>query len=283
MKTSLSKPPWLNKRINLKECEEIHKLTTHLSLNTVCQQAACPNISECFKNKHATFLILGKVCTRSCEFCNVSGGVPQKLDMSEPKRVAQAAQAMGLKHVVITSVTRDDLKDGGSSVFVDTVLNIRQILPQAKIELLIPDFKADLDALDKVVQAKPDIIGHNLETVLRLHSEVRKQADYRRSLEVLSHIKRLNKDVYSKSALLLGMGEKEGEVIQALKDLRKVQCDFLSLGQYLSPSKNHFPVKEFIAPEMFENYKHKAQKLGFEHVESAPYVRSSYSASEYLN
>jgi len=253
-----------------------------MDLETVCEQASCPNIGECFSRSHATFLILGLQCTRSCSFCNVTKGMPVPPDAAESARVALAVKKLALKHVVITSVTRDDLADCGAGVFADTVLNIRKTTPQVTVELLIPDFKGYRDLLRVVAASKPDIIAHNVETVPSLYSSVRSGSDYNRSLGVLSLIKEISPDIKTKSGIMLGMGEKEAEVISVMGDLRAVNCDFLSIGQYLAPSKLHYPVKEFILPEQFAYYKEKGLSMGFAHIESGPYVRSSYMASAYL-
>lgn len=278
----LRKPSWLNKKIDLAKLSKMQSLLKELNLHTVCQAAACPNIGECFSRAEATFMILGEICTRNCRFCNIKTGQPQALDREEPRNVARAVQRLGLKHAVITSVTRDDLADGGAEIFVQTVLAIREKMPQTKIELLIPDFKADRSIIKEIVQVKPDIIGHNVETVPRLYAAVQPQADYKRSLKVLEIIKEFDSEIYTKSGLMLGLGEKKQEVLDVLKDLRRVECDFLSLGQYLSPSLKHYPVQEYIPPPEFDFYKKQALDLGFLHSESAPYVRSSYRASEYL-
>ncbi|MEW5758513.1 MAG: lipoyl synthase [Candidatus Omnitrophota bacterium] len=277
----MPKPPWLKKKINLNELRELSSLFKDLKLNTVCQEAACPNISECFSKKTATFLILGDICTRNCKFCGVKKGLPGEINPSEPENIAKAIEKLGLKHVVITSVTRDDLDDGGAEVFVSTVGEIRKISP-AKIELLVPDFNLNKIAIKKIVNAKPEIIGHNLETVPRLYNQVRENADYKRSLELLRMIKILDEIIHTKSGLMLGLGEAREEVINVLKDLRKIGCEFLSLGQYLAPSKNHFPVKEYISQEEFNNYRKIALDLGFKYVASSPYVRSSYMAEKYI-
>ncbi len=277
----LNKPKWLNKKINLGGCANTKKLLAELQLNTVCEQAMCPNIGECFAHSQATFLILGKNCTRMCSFCNITKNIPEKVDFSEAIRVAQAVKKLKLKHVVVTSVTRDDLADGGAKLFAVTVAEIKQKSPDTRVELLIPDLRLNLDAIKEIVLSCPDIIGHNLETVAHLYSIVRKGADYNRSLKVIEAIKVFNQNIKSKSGLMLGLGEKYEEVVSVLKDLRSVKCDFLSIGQYLSPSKNHYPVQEYIHPEKFEEYKNLAVSLGFLHVESSPYVRSSYQAQQY--
>jgi len=277
------KPAWLNKKINLKDCAEMKKSLRDLGVETVCEQAMCPNIGECFSRKVATFLILGRNCTRSCSFCNIQKARPLPVDRDEPKRVAQAIYDLGLKHVVITSVTRDDLSDGGAGIFAQTVICIREKLPQVKIETLIPDFGLSWDALKVVIDAKPDIIAHNLETVPSLYRQVRQGANYLGSLSLLRMINKMLSGVKIKSGLMLGLGESQEEVLLVMQDLRSVGCDFLSIGQYLAPSKQHYPVKDYISPEQFNYYKEKAGALGFMHIESAPYVRSSYLAAEYLS
>jgi lipoyl synthase len=275
------RPLWLDKKISLKDCSQMKGLLRGLSLSTVCEEAACPNISECFSKGIATFMILGKACTRSCKFCNVEKGSPLPLDISEPFRVGKAVKKLNLKHVVITSVTRDDLKDGGAGQFAHTIESIRQENRQTTIEVLIPDFKASASSINYVVKACPDIINHNIETVPRLYREIRPEADYRRSLEVLKTAKELSSGaVFTKSGIMLGLGETEEEVLEVLRDLRSVECDLLSIGQYLSPSKAHYPVKDYIRPEVFEFYKEKAGEFGFKFTASAPYVRSSYLADD---
>lgn len=276
------KPPWLNKKIHLGSCSEMKSLLRGMKLETVCEQASCPNIGECFSRSHATFLILGSQCTRSCSFCNVVKGKPLPLDMEEPARVAEAVKKLALKHVVLTSVTRDDLSDGGANVFADTVRKIRLLSPGATIEVLIPDFKLMPGPLKIVAQSQPEIIAHNVETVPSLYALVRKGSDYKRSLGVLDTIKKIAPRLKTKSGIMLGMGEREAEVIGVMNDLRAVGCDLLSIGQYLAPSKLHYPVKEYIAPEQFAYYKEKGLSIGFSHIESGPYVRSSYMAGEYL-
>jgi len=275
------KPEWLKKKIDFNANCATSALLKSLDLNTVCHEAKCPNISECFKNRHATFLILGKTCTRHCAFCHVDKNKPAPVDENEPSRVAEAVKQMALHHAVITSVTRDDLRDGGAALFAEVVRAIKKIALKATIELLIPDFQGDKNALKTVTDSKPDIIGHNMETIPRLYF-LRPQADYQRSLDVLKNIKKSDKTIYTKSSLLLGLGEKENEVIETMEDLRTAGCDFLALGQYLRPSLKNTPVVEYVSPEKFEAYKRQAFSLGFCHVESAPYVRSSYRAASYL-
>jgi lipoic acid synthetase len=287
MTKTLRRPEWLKKKIVFDQGRATGALLKDLGLNTVCHEAKCPNISECFKQKHATFLILGKYCTRCCQFCNVEKRKPEDVDGNEPQKVALAVKKMGLKHAVVTSVTRDDLVDGGGSMFAKTTEEIRRVIScgnkeqKITIELLIPDFKTDETVLNSVVRSKPDIIGHNLETVPRLYS-LRAGSDYRRSLFVLKLIKKIDASIHTKSALMLGLGEEEKELVEVLEDLRNAGCDFLALGQYLRPSLKNVAVAEYIPPEKFVDYKKIALSLGFKHVESAPYVRSSYHAAEYL-
>lgn len=276
------KPLWLDKKIQLGSCSGMKSLLRGMKLETVCEQALCPNIGECFSNSHATFLILGPQCTRSCSFCNVAKGEPSPPDTGEPARVAEAVKKLALRHVVITSVTRDDLADGGAGIFADTVLNIRRTTPQVTVEVLIPDFQLFLDSLRAVAESGPDIIAHNVETVPSLYRSVRRGSDYRRSLNVLDAVKKISPGLKTKSGIMLGLGEKEAEIISVMGDLRAVECDFLSIGQYLAPSKLHYPVKEYIIPEQFAYYKEKGLSMGFAYVESGPYVRSSYMAGEYL-
>jgi len=282
MQNIIRRPHWLNKKINLSKLSEMQTLLKGLNLNTVCNSAACPNIGECFSRGEAAFMILGEVCSRNCKFCNIEPGKPKAVDYDEPNRVAEAVKRLNLKHAVITSVTRDDLSDGGAEVFYETILAVKNKQPEAAVEVLIPDFKADKSSIKRVVEAKPDIIAHNVETVPRLYPEVRPQADYKRSLSVLKTVKEIDSRIYTKSGLMLGLGEEGEEVLNVFEDLRKAGCDFLSLGQYLSPSLRHFPVKEYIEPEKFEYYKKRALDSGFISVQSAPYVRSSYRAEEYL-
>jgi len=262
-----------------KNFDDIKKLIKQKNLHTVCQSAHCPNIGECWNNRTATFMILGDVCTRNCHFCAVPTGTQNAIvDEDEPARVAEAVQIMSLKYAVITSVTRDDLKDGGASIFAQTILEIRRKAPQCNIEVLIPDFLGDLTALQTVMNVKPNVINHNLETVPRLYKIARPQADYHRSLQVIKNV-HLN-NIYSKSGLMLGLGEHEEEVNDVMKNLREVGCDSLTLGQYLQPSTKHLPIASYITPDKFEEYKIQALKLGFKHVESGPLVRSSYHAAD---
>lgn len=276
----IRKPEWLQKKITPSAHAEMEGLLNELRLNTVCQQARCPNITECFSKRQATFLIMGRICTRLCSFCSVSKEIPAPLDPGEPASVAAAIGRLGLSHVVITSPTRDDLGDGGAAAYAETVACIRAATPQTRIELLIPDFLGDAAALATVVASAPDILGHNLETVPRLYG-IRSGADYRRSLDLLAQARRIDPGLKTKSGLMLGLGEEEVELFAVLEELREVGCDYLSLGQYLAPSRQHQPVQRYIEPKLFESYGKRALAMGFSHVESAPYVRSSYHAEMY--
>lgn len=274
------KPDWLKIKIdNLDQIRRTKQMLQKLSLHTVCEEALCPNLVECFGRKTATFMILGNHCTRNCRFCNVTTKRPGPIDKNEPDHVAQAVQELGLKHVVITSVTRDDLADGGSKHFADVINKIKETSKDVTIEVLIPDFKGDLEALLTVIKAQPNIINHNVETVPRLYPGVRPQASYKRSLKLLENVKKHSK-IYTKSGIMVGLGEKEEEVIEVFKDLRSVDCDLLTIGQYLAPSPNHHPIIEYIEPIQFDAYKEITDDLGFKHVISAPFARSSYHADE---
>ncbi len=274
------KPEWLQKKINPAAHAEMERLLGDHRLHTVCQEAMCPNISESFRNRQATFLILGKRCTRLCSFCNVTKEAPLPADPAEPARVAAAVARLGLAHVVITSPTRDDLPDGGAALYAATVAAIRDISPATRVELLIPDFQGSRPSIAVVTEAQPDILGHNVETVPRLY-EIRSGADYRRSLDILESVRELDPSLPTKSGVMLGLGETEDEVLAVFADLRGVGCAYLSVGQYLAPSRRHYPVQEFVRPEQFESLREKALAMGFVHVESGPYVRSSYLAEQY--
>ncbi len=272
----MKKPDWLKKKINIKEIINFKNKLSGLA--TICEEALCPNISECFQKKQATFLILGKICTRKCLFCRVKKTEkPLMPDLSEPNLIAKKIKELQLHYVVITSPTRDDLPDFGAKHFSKVIQAIKQNNPNIKIEILVPDFQANTNSIKTVIKAKPDIFGHNLETVPRLY-EIRKGANYHRSLQVLQTAKELNPQLTTKSALILGLGETKDEVIAVLNELRQINCDHLNLGQYLAPSKNHYPIKEFITPEQFLDYKNIAIKMGFSKVESNPFVRSSYQS-----
>lgn len=274
------KPEWLRKKVNPGEQTEMRQLLGELRLNTVCQQALCPNISECFSCGQATFLILGRHCTRQCSFCNVDKTIPLPVDREEPGRIAEAVARLKLSHVVITSPTRDDLPDGGAGLYAATVSAIRKESPGTRIELLIPDLMGNRNSLRTVIDSSPDILGHNVETVPRLY-HVRSGADYGRSLEVLRASRDLIPTIPTKSGIMLGMGELVDEVLQVMRDLRCVGCSYLSIGQYLAPSRLHYPVQEYVALETFERLRAIGLDLGFTHVESGPYVRSSYHADRY--
>jgi len=278
----LKKPDWL--RIDKYEKErisEVKKLLRGLNLHTVCEESMCPNISKCFSKKSATFLVMGDVCTRNCRFCDIKHGKPKPLDPKEPDHIVEAVKALRLKHVVITSVTRDDLKDGGANHFAIITKKLRAYNPKLIIELLIPDFKGKKESIGIVVQAKPDIINHNIEVVPRLYRTVTPQANYKRSLKVLKTVKELNSAIYTKSGLMVGLGEKKEEVIEVMKDLREVKCDILTIGQYLKPPSSDLEIVEFVHPDVFEQYKKTAYELGFKYVFSGPFVRSSYNAEEF--
>ncbi|MFQ3574055.1 MAG: lipoyl synthase [Thermodesulfovibrionales bacterium] len=274
-------PPWLKtKSINLHKTK---RLLRRYRLHSVCEESRCPNQSLCFSKPTATFLILGDICTRDCGFCSVKHGQPKPLDYDEPARIAGAVKELGLKHVVITSVTRDDIHDGGASIFADTISSIRANSAHTTIEVLIPDFKANEKALAKVIDAKPDVINHNLETIKRLYPSVRPQADYQRSLSILKFIKEKDKALITKSGFMLGLGEQIDEVYDMIDDLASVSCDILTIGQYLMPSKKNIKVVEYIKPEVFEEIKTYALQKGFRYVASGPLVRSSMNAEMILN
>ena len=273
------KPPWLRKRFVFNaSAKEVTKLLQGLTLHTVCQEAHCPNQLECFGNHTATFMILGDHCTRNCTFCAVAYGSQEPPDPDEPQRVAEAVSHLGLKYVVLTSVTRDDLPDGGAAQFASTIKSIQEIGNEITVEVLVPDFQGSARALATVVTAEPAVLNHNVETVPRLYPAVRPQADYERSLQLLAEVKRLNPGTVSKSGFMVGLGEKREEVGNLMRDLRKVGCDLLTIGQYLRPSKDHHPVMEYIPPDIFQIYEVEARSLGFLGVASGPYVRSSYQA-----
>ena len=275
------RPEWLRKKVSFKAKRDTDELLKDVGIATICQEAMCPNISECFGKKQATFLILGSVCTRACTFCNVARGKPENVDYEEIKKVVEAIKRLSLKNVVITSVTRDDLSDGGAKHFFECVKAIKEFDKDIKIELLIPDFNENRDSIEMVSNSGAQIVGHNIETIKRRY-DIRSGSDYERSLRVLKMIKESNPRVNTKSGIMLGLGESEEEVVEVFRDLLSVGCEFLSIGQYLAPSKKHTPVVEYIKPEQFEKYKNIALGLGFRFVHSSPYTRSSYMAHEYL-
>lgn len=278
----MRKPNWLRTKIQCKGLNKMKNFVGDMSLNTVCQSAKCPNIGECFSKKTATFMIMGDTCTRRCRFCAVNEGKPKPLDEKEPKRVADACKKLGLRHAVITSVTRDDLADGGASHFANTIREIKKI-PDITVEVLIPDLKGNRDSIKTVVDAKPEVINHNLETIPRLYERVRPIAKYERSLDVLKTVKELDSNIVTKSGIMVGLGETEDEVVDLMKDLIDIGCDMLTIGQYLRPSKKHIEIEEYVTPEQFERYKKIGESLGFKHIASAPLVRSSYHAAEGLD
>jgi lipoic acid synthetase len=276
------KPVWLRRKApDPKAMDKMRDLLQRHGLNTVCQGALCPNQGDCFERGTATFLILGRTCTRNCTFCAIpTQERPPAPDPREPARIAEAATELKLKHVVITSVTRDDLEDGGAQYFAETVQALKEKDPRTTVEVLIPDFQGSPSALKKVIESDPDIINHNLETVPRLYPEVRPQADYRRSLGLLGRVKEIAPNKVTKSGLMLGLGESREEVRRAMADLREVSCDLLTLGQYLRPSGRHHPVMEYLTPEEFEEHRRSGEAMGFKAVFSAPLVRSSFHAAE---
>ena len=282
--TNYKKPEWLRKKLNPSAQIEMESLLKGVGgLHTICQEAKCPNISECFSNKNATFLILGNICTRRCTYCNVTTGKPNSVDESEIQKVTTSVLTLGLKFVVITSPARDDLKDGGAEQFYKVTRDIIEKSPDTKVEILIPDFKGDEKSLKRVIESGATIIGHNVETVPSLY-RIRRNGTYGRSLEVLRRLKELGGDkVKTKSALMVGLGETKDEMIAVFQDLLDVGCKFLSIGQYLAPSGDFEKVIEYVKPEVFEEYEKIAYSMGFEFVKASPYARSSYMAHHYLN
>jgi lipoic acid synthetase len=278
---SPKKPAWI--RVKAPGSPEYHatrRLMRELDLHTVCEEAACPNIGECWKERHATVMILGAVCTRACTFCNVATGRPDLLDPHEPQRVGDAVARLGLNHIVVTSVDRDDLDDGGAGHFAQTIAAIRAAAPQTTIEVLVPDFLRKDRAIETVVAARPDVLNHNLETVPRLYAEVRPGARYFHSLRLLDQVKRIDPAMFTKSGIMVGLGEERGEVLQVMDDLRSAQVDFLTIGQYLQPTPKHHPVARFVTPEEFDGYRRQASGRGFLMVSASPLTRSSYHAGD---
>ncbi len=276
------KPKWLRVKLPTgKKYTQLRSLVDKYDLHTICTSGSCPNMGECWGEGTATFMILGNVCTRSCGFCGVKTGRPENVDWAEPEKVARSIKIMGIKHAVITSVDRDDLKDMGSIIWAETVKAIRRMNPNTTLETLIPDFQGIERHLDRIVEVSPEVVSHNMETVKRLTREVRIQAKYERSLEALNYLKKqgINR---TKSGIMLGLGEQEDEVITTLADLRNAEVDVVTIGQYLQPSKKHLPVKEFITPEQFKKYEEIGLKMGFRHVESGALVRSSYKAHKHI-
>ena len=276
------KPKWLRVKLPTgKKYIELRGLVDQYNLHTICTSGSCPNMGECWTEGTATFMILGNICTRSCGFCGVKTGRPQDVDWDEPEKVARSIKLMNIKHAVITSVDRDDLKDMGSIMWAETIKAIRRMNPETTLETLIPDFQGETKPLDRIIKVAPEVVSHNMETVRRLTREVRIQAQYDRSLGVLAYLKDqgINR---TKSGIMLGLGEREEEVIQTMTDLRQAKVDVVTLGQYLQPSKKHLPVKEFITPDQFKKYETIGLAMGFRHVESGALVRSSYKAQKHI-
>lgn len=278
------KPEWL--KINLASGEEfqnfkdLKQMMRSNTLHTVCEEAKCPNLHECWVNRTATFMILGNTCTRACRFCAVNSGMPTELDLEEPMRLAEAAEQMGLKHCVITSVARDDLEDGGAAIFAESIRAVREKLPLCNVEVLIPDFLGNIHSLHTVLDANPAVLNHNVETVSRLSDKVRSKAKYQRSLDLLARSKAYKPKIPTKSSIMIGVGEEWDEILQTMDDLRAVDCNILTIGQYLQPTKKHLRIEKYYSPEEFRLLKEEGMKRGFSHVESGPMVRSSYHAFE---
>ncbi|MCG7872196.1 MAG: lipoyl synthase [Candidatus Thiodiazotropha lotti] len=283
--TPLRKPKWIRAKAPLgKEVSRIRRILRDKGLSSVCEEAACPNLGECFQHGTATFMIMGDICTRRCPFCDVAHGKPQPLDPQEPEHLADAIASMALKYVVITSVDRDDLRDGGGNHFAQCVAAIRQKMPKTSVELLVPDFRGRVEqALKPLMDFPPDVFNHNLETVPRLYRQARPGADYQGSLELLKRFKQQQPGVPTKSGLMLGLGERKEEILAVMQDLRDHHCEMLTLGQYLQPSHDHLPVDRFVTPEEFDDLAKQAEKMGFTSVASGPMVRSSYHADLQAN
>jgi len=280
MNEKMRKPDWIKVKTSInEEHKNVRGLLDKYSLNTVCDAANCPNMGECFNLNVATFMILGKECTRNCKFCAVSKGAPETLNQDEPENVGKGVKDLNLDYVVITSVTRDDLSDGGAGHFAKTIRAIKQLNPNTKVEVLIPDLEGDMEDLQTIIDAKPDVIAHNVETVPDLYPKMRPMAVYKRSLDVVNEIKKRDPYMISKSGIMLGVGETRDQVVSLFDDLRNVSCDLLSIGQYLAPSKEHHPVLEFVTPQQFDEYKEIALQKGFLSVASSPLTRSSHLAS----
>jgi lipoic acid synthetase len=278
----VKKPKWLRVKLPVgKKYTELRGLVDKYKLNTICTSGSCPNMGECWGEGTATFMILGNICTRSCGFCGVKTGRPETVEWDEPEKVARSIKLMSIKHAVLTSVDRDDLKDGGSIIWAETVNAVRRANPTTTLETLIPDFQGNEKLLDRIIKVAPEVVSHNMETVRRLTREVRIQAKYDRSLGVLKYLK--ENGMRTKSGIMLGLGETEEEVIQTMKDLRNVGLDVITIGQYLQPTKKHLPVQEFITPEQFKKYETLGLEMGFMHVESGALVRSSYKAHKHAS
>ncbi len=274
------KPKWLRVNYERQSIKEIEVMMEQLSLNTVCKEAKCPNLGECYKKRTATFMIMGSQCTRNCRFCNVTNGKPQNLDINEPENVAKAVKELGLSHAVITSVTRDDLEDCGASHFAKTIEAVKSLNPDTTVEVLIPDLKGIKENLDIVIKANPDVINHNVETVERLYDTVRPEAIYERSIDVLKYAKEVAPHILTKTGIMVGLSESDEEVFKVMDDVLKVGCDIFTIGQYLRPSNKHIEVYEYVTPEKFEEYRVVGVEKGFKYIASSPLVRSSYNAQE---
>ncbi|WP_280520879.1 lipoyl synthase [Xylanibacillus composti] len=278
------KPEWLKIKLasgeDFQEVKELKQMMRSKTLHTVCEEAKCPNLHECWANRTATFMILGETCTRACRFCAVNSGLPNELDLQEPERVAEAAEQMGLQHCVITSVARDDLEDGGAMIFAETIRAVRKRLPLCSVEVLIPDFLGNWESLYKVLDANPDVLNHNIETVESQSDRVRSKAKYRRSLELLEKSKAYKPNIPTKSSIMVGVGENWEELLQTMDDLRAVDCNIMTIGQYLQPTRKHLRIEKYYTPDEFAKLKEEGMKRGFSHVESGPLVRSSYHARE---
>lgn len=277
--TAGQRPDWLKVRLNLTPgFQEVRELVRGSGLHTVCESASCPNIAECWSNRALTFMILGNICTRSCGFCDVQTGKPGRIDLDEPRRVSEALAKLSLRYVVITSVDRDDLPDGGALIWAQTIRKTKQLCPGLELEVLTPDFKGDHDCIATVIDAGPDVFAHNVETCERLHRIVRPQARYDRTLDVLSHARSLG--AYTKSGMMLGLGETNDEVVETMRDLAAAGVEILSLGQYMRPSERHLPIRRWVSPAEFAELKAEGERLGITHVEAGPLVRSSYRADK---
>ena len=281
MTNSQKKPSWLKVKLPIgKNYVSVKEIVSNHKLHTICESGNCPNMGECWGNGTATFLILGNICTRSCKFCAVLTGKPNSVDENEPQKIAESIQLMKLKHCVITSVDRDDLPDGGAEIWAKTILSIKKLNPNTTIETLIPDFQGNTKLLDKIIEANPNIVSHNLETVRRTTKLIRNQAIYDRSLDVLKYLKQ--NGITTKSGIMVGVGETDDEILETMDDLLNVNCDIMTIGQYLQPSKLHYEVTRYVTPEKFEEYKNIGLQKGFKHFESAPLVRSSYHAEKHV-
>ncbi|MBN2297886.1 MAG: lipoyl synthase [Deltaproteobacteria bacterium] len=277
----LKKPEWMRKRLPLgSTTKQVEEGLSKRNLHTICQEGCCPNQGECFSNKEASFLIMGRICSRNCRFCAVESGRPEKLDPHEPGMLAEEVQELGLKYVVITSVTRDDLPDGGAGHFALVIKELSHLCPDVRIEVLIPDFKGSVPSLATVIHARPDVLNHNVETIPRLYKDVRPQANYEQSIDLIRNAKSIDGNIITKSGLMVGLGETPSEVLEVMDDLRGADCDILTIGQYLQPSKDHYSLREYVHPDTFKIYEDEAKKRGFKGVVSSPFVRSSYRAGE---